>query len=364
MTDQYTIRRYRADDLEPLVSGYREIFDADVTPEWFAWKYEANPYAGNVPVYVAETDDGEFVGAAGFWPLKIDIGKESVRAIQPCDALVLEEHRRQGIYDRILSTGLGYYARRDPRFCIDFPNELTKSAFEKHGWQMVGRQPTYYRILNPKSVLDSPVAAVSGLAGVGIRGYLGIRDRWRRTDDGVDVERYAGIAAELLAPIHRSAPPDAFHAIRDEQFFRWRFGDPRWEYETYVARENDIPRAGAVVGTRTSRGVTTTRIADVVPLGAVGHDRAYAALLEAVVRDRTDSDLLVAPPEVLPHGVLTSLGFHRDDRFPLSMMGELTNFGVYPLSGDPGDEETWVINGRRLTDPATWTITFSEMDTG
>lgn len=254
MTDQYTVRRYRPEDLAPYLRSYREIFDQDVTPEWFAWKYEDNPYAEETPVWVATTD-GEFVGAAGFWPLAVDVGERTVRAIQPCDAMVREGHRRRGIYDEILGTGLDYYRERDAVFCIDFPNELTKGAFEKYGWRMVRRHPTYYRVHGSGAVPDSASMVPGVLVDVAVRGYLGLREAVSRpgTDD-FRVEHHEGVRGEVLAAIHRSARPDGFHAVRDATFYDWRFDTPRWEVDTWIASGHAGPLAGVVLATYTHGG--------------------------------------------------------------------------------------------------------------
>lgn len=358
MIDGYHIRRYQPEDLNEFLRAYRETFTGQVTPEWFQWKYVDNPYTEEIPVYVA-VKDGTLVGGAAFWPLRMSVGDgESVQAIQPCDAFVLDEHRRRGIYAQLLSKGLDYYAETDASFCFDFPIEPTKRAFEKHGWRMVQRLSMYYRVQGTDSILRSPFNRV---ANVVVRKYLQLRDGPAASpESGFRVNKSEGVASRQLARIRHSNPLDGFQAIRDEEFYDWRFNNPIWDFKTYILRQADSPEAGAIVASHNDN--RTARIVDVVPFGMDNRPSIYTSLLDSIINDESDRDILSVTPGAIPQNVLFEFGFLRDDRFPFALFSELTNFGVYPLSGDPGVEDSWVINGRRLTDPSNWAITYSEMD--
>ncbi|QSX00521.2 GNAT family N-acetyltransferase [Haloterrigena alkaliphila] len=375
LPDGYTVRPYRRQDREGLLSLYQDVLSERLTDRWFEWKYEANPYADDVHVFVAEFD-GRIVGAAGFWHLDLSTGDRTMRVIQSCDGAVRSDHRRRGIYTNLFEAGLGYYADAGIEFVFDFPNELTKATFEKHGWRLVEEREAHYRLQRPAAVvgdrLDGPGAGVVRKgAELVARGYHAAKSRRRSAPTGIDVERTDGVPPATLASVYRRDVPDRFHLVRDETFYRWRFDNPHWDYTTYVGRYEGTPLAAIVTGTRTIDGANVTRLTDVVPLSSdssAGRKRALAAALESVLEANADAALVVAPSGVLPSSLRSRYGFHSNQRFPLSRFTTPTAHGVYLLSaiGSEGDAdgEEWRVDGKRLTDPDSWRITFAEYDTG
>ena len=95
----YGIRRFRPDDVDAFLELHRDAFGADHGREWFAWKYEENPYVYHVPVFVAERA-GDLVGARPFFALELSVNDGRHLALQPCDTMIHPDHRQRG-----LSTG-------------------------------------------------------------------------------------------------------------------------------------------------------------------------------------------------------------------------------------------------------------------
>lgn len=369
---EYTIRQYRERDRDELLSMYQEVLDPTLSDDWFAWKYETNPYTDDIPVYVAEFD-GEVVGAVGFWVLELHTGSRRIPAVQSCDGAVRPEHRREGLFTELFRIGLDRFAAEEFEIVFDFPNQLSKATFEKHGWRLVERQETYFRVQQPDAMIDGESAGpLSALLRSGARllsrGYLAVKSRQRPSvadHPKIDVERTTEIPAQTLATLYRHDVPDKFHLVRDETFYGWRFGNPHWEYTTYVGRYDGSPVAAITTGTKVDDGTTITHLTDVVPLvSSRPRTAVLVSVLEAILESNEDAALVVAPSGVIPDSVLSTYGFRSDHAVPLSLVSTPTIHGVYALTDDETDGDRWVVDGKRVTDPDVWQTTFSEYDTG
>lgn len=351
----YGVRRFRPDDVDDFLALHREIYGTDRGREWFAWKYEENPYVYHVPIFVAETA-GELVGARPFFALELSVNGRRHLALQPCDAMVHPDHRRRGLFTRLNEAAVEQYRDCDVSFFFEFLEDDSAAGRRKPGWKRVADQPTYYRIQDPAGLQESPSAWAS-LGARALKPFLGGFNRLSThrlsTPEAVTVERYDAVPSETLAGIEYDRRRKGVHVHRDVRFYDWRFRNPSWEYTTYVAERGGEPVAGLVVAT--SRDGATIRLTDVTPLPN-GDDEGLEALLHRVVREHADADVVVAPP-VIPAGLARRAGFHRDDRRPLSAVTSRTTHLVHELS----DGST--VDGLDVTDADNWQLTLAERDT-
>ena len=360
MTD-YTIREFRRGDREGYLELYETVFGARKSPEWFAWKYEDNPYADHVPVYVAETN-GEIVGARSFFALRLRHGDTTVPVLQPCDTMVHPDHRRRGIFTRMTEAAIDRYAPEDPVLFFDFPNENSLPGNLKLGWRVVAEVPTYYRVQRPGALADLNDSLLQRLvdrAGdLAIGAYLGIRDRVGHGHSGdVAVDRHDTLPVATLLDINRQNVPDRFHAARDEEFYRWRFGNPDYDYSAYVARVDGEAVGAVVLGVREETDVAI--FADVLPLTPAEEspEPVYAALVEAALDDVSETGLVAVREGVIPPKLLASYGFRRDADFPLSQFSGPITLVVRPLPDD-----AWSLAGHDLLDFDNWLLSFCDKD--
>lgn len=359
--DPYTIRRYETDDREGLRSLYGMVYREE-TADWFEWRYESTPYCSHVPVFVAEAD-GAVVGAVAFLPFPIRSGATTTLALQPADAMVHPDHRRQGLFTRILRTGIEYYDEREPSLFFNFPTDGAKPGLARLGWSTV-ELATYYRIQNPGAFLSPGPgrAAVEGVVRPLVRRYHGVRDRLARKSPGITVERRSTIPTETLVTLYERDVPARLHVPRDERYYGWRFADPNWTPTTYVATRDSTPLASAITCPLTREGVTVLKVMDVLPAGRRdGRDSGLDVVLAAIVVDHPEVDLIAVPKSSLPGPVAAAHGFHADDASPLSWLSTPTSMVVRPL--DAGNEAAWSVGGRCLTDTSNWRLSFSDEDT-
>ncbi|UPV75990.1 GNAT family N-acetyltransferase [Halorussus limi] len=386
--DRYTVRPFEPADERAFRSLFEAVLGEPASEEWFEWKYRANPYVDHVPIFLAETD-GEVVGARAFFSLELRADGSEYVAFQPCDTMVHPDHRRRGLFTRMTEAAIDRYAD-DVDCFFNFPNEYSLAGNLKLGWEVVGERETYYRVQNPATWLSDALPGDSSAVGATVgsaawfagraaaRSYLSVRDRLAPDASGVAPRWHDGVPAELLASLAGKRTPREFRVPRDERFYRWRFENPKWEYETVVARDGATPDRGnrdetpagkrgdptaaIVVGTRTyPDGTSVAQFADVVPLvGGADRERALSALVAAAVRRHADADLLLAPGETVPESLLSAYGFHGDGRPPLSWVASPTVQVARPVA----DDGEWTLADRSLAEAENWRLALCEQDSG
>ncbi|WP_254279426.1 GNAT family N-acetyltransferase [Haloarcula marina] len=362
--DGYTIRWYEPGDREGFMALHDRIWPG-FPDDWFDWKFADNPYLDEAPVVVAEYD-GEIVGARPNLAFQMRAGDTHHVALQSGDTMVDADHRRKGLFSRMSQHLFEGYADGPPKFTFNVPNMKTTGGMVKQGFEIAGEHTTYHRVQDPATYAgrDNRLARTLGKAAA--TGYLGTRRRGLDVPSEVTVTRHADIPSRRLADLYRRRPPNEIHAFRDEQFFEYRFGNPRWEYTAYTARLGGRPVAGVVTATQETNSwdsaysYTVTKVADVVPLvGDDERDRALPALLERVLADNADSAVVSVRGESIPQSTLAKFGFHSDQRLPLRPLATPTRMVVSPI---PLDDD-WRVAGRDIRDLSNWRPTFVEHNT-
>lgn len=361
--DDYVIRPYEPGDVDDFLHLYETVFDEDdPKPEWFAWKYEENPYVDHVPIIVAELG-GTLVGARPFFALEMAVNGESVLALQPCDTMVHPDHRRNGLFTRMTDHAIERYASGEPGFFFNFPNEISLRGYLKLGWEQVGGLPRAYRIVNPrrvgKSGQERPIRRLGRMLAAPLSsGYLQFRDTWLSSSDAYRFRVEEPIPAGEFTSIYHRGVPHTIHVRRDERFYNWRFNNPDWAYRAYLTEEVQKP-VGLITASPSDRdgaGASITRIVDVVPLRRQFDDDQTPALIHRVIEDNPESDLFVAPRSVIDSSTLHRLGFLSDTTLPLSLVMRQRRRVAFSLGED-------AVNGLGLLDEETWTTTFADLDT-
>lgn len=359
-TDECDVRMFEPGDRDGFIALYNHVLDSG-GDHWFAWKYETNPFADHVPVVVAEKK-GRVIGAKCAVTIRIRVGDRTVDALQPADTMVHPEHQRQGVFSRMTTFMKEYYAPRSPALFFNFPNEKTLAGARKHGWEMVGQVPTYYRIHRTSALVGN---GSSGVAAPGFGLFDAVFGAYNRMRTGlgpsrpdVPVEGHDGVPATILAELYRRSVPDELHAERSEEFYDWRFANPKWTYRTYLAGRSG-PDVGVVTGVGTRDGQSVVNVVDVAPLSGSDRRPALYAALRRICADSEDADVITVSGHGVPKDVLASLGFLPDTGFPLSMVSSPSAFVSRPLSGDGH----WTIDGHDVRHMDDWLLTFADQDT-
>lgn len=313
--------------------------------------------------------DGQVVGARPLLTFRLAADGEPFLALQPADTMVHPDHRGQGLFTRMTRRAIDAYADREPELLFNFPNRQVWPGYRKLGWREAGARVTYYRVQDPEPLLaggdgDRLGRTLGRAAAPAVTGYNRLRDWYADPEPDLAVEAVDGVPDRTLAALYRRRVPGRIHAVRDEPFYRWRFASPAWTRRTYLATAGETPVAALVGRTReTADGVRLAQVADVAPLDGDRQWRAgVASALERLLADHDDADLVAAPAGPFPRSLLRHHGFLPNDRPPLSSLRSARRtIAVRPLA--PDDSLSWDRNGRSLTEPSNWLVTFAERDT-
>ena len=357
-----SVRPYRPGDRDAFLDLYERVWGCERSAAWFDWRFEANPFGDGTEMVVAARD-GKLIGAEPLLPFRLRAGGVEIQALQPADWIVDPEYQQQGVFTRMTERLLASYAD-EAALMFNFPSDALLPGLANFDWRVVDTLPMAYRINRPSAALsmrDETSRKTSAAVRVGDavgRPLLRVLDRLSLPRTGVSVERTEGVPSDVT-DLYAESPPDAFHVPRDDAYREWRFSNPRWTTQTYLAR-----RAGKVVaavvaaGEVRADGLHVLRVLDVQPMtDRPGRSHALAAIFDDLVR-RADADVVLASADSLP-GALRR-GFLRDDAVGVSRVSHPTTQVVRPLAADDGPE--WRLAGRSLTDPENWSLALADQD--
>jgi len=351
-TGAYEVRLAERSDRERFLALYEDVWGRSRSEAWFDWRFAAAPYSAEVEMVVAERH-GDLVGAEVLLPMPLSVGGERVDARQPVDWIVHPDHRRQGVFTRMTELLLATYGDRTDIF-FNFPTDALLPGLEKFDWTTVSRQSTRYRIndlqnaTRDSTAIDSPVVNLLNRVGASaISAGLAAADLLTPTPSGVSVERVDGPATDAITTVYgETRPDDDVHVPREAPFVDWRFANPRWDVDTYVARRDGHPAATVVVATAEKPHTTVGYLLDVQPMTTVPERApAFAAALDAALADLA-VDAVQAPTDPYPR-VLRRRGFLCDDNPLVSRFSTPATHVVKPVGdgerfeGDVFDAERW-----------------------
>lgn len=255
---QYEIAKYRPEFKGEVAQLQRHLWSPDLTlnTAYFEWKHERNPYVAEPMVHLVFCD-GEAVGMIGFFGSKWQIGSPPRVFCVPCssDFVIHPEHRDRGLFSDLTMGALDDLMDRGYTHAFGLSATLTTYVgYLMRGWRSAGdletahspvrRRPRYER-------LRGLGQRIPGLLTAYRRAQQSIRRSSaptpaRRQDpftilDRNAAERYDGSSgrvyvAEVPRPgmmtelAERVSDPGRIRHVRDEQYFGWRFENPRSVY--------------------------------------------------------------------------------------------------------------------------------------
>jgi len=364
--DDYRIRPFRPSDRAGFLSLYETVWGSRKDPEWFDWRFGSNPYGDSVRMVVAETDD-RIVGAEPLLPFRLRVGDRRLAAFQPVDWLVHPDHRRRGLFTRMTERLLAHHAD-DATLMFNFPTDALLPGLESFDWRVVGDLPTSYRVQNPRPfVTDAVGPTAQRVLGPALRVAsaattygLALLDRLNAPATDYTVETHDRLPVQTVERLYAATAPAAIHVPRDEPYLTWRFDNPNWETTTYVATADGDPVGSIVAATERHEDCTTAMVLDCQPMC---DDRAdvIEPLLVRFVRDNRDADVLKAPGWYAPR-LRRRYGFWHDSALAVSQFPTVSRATVRPLADDLDDADAWLLDGRCLTDRASWRLTLADLD--
>ncbi|WP_191965451.1 MULTISPECIES: GNAT family N-acetyltransferase [Haloferax] len=364
-TDGYRVQQFSAENLDGFLSLHELTYGGEPTTELFDWRYNS-PYLDEIPIFVALDDADTVVGATAFLPFRIAAGDTAALALQPANAMVHPEHRRNGLFSRTLTSAIDHYRESDAEFFFNFPTPPALPALTKLGWEDVGTMPTCFRLQHPVALLngsvpDSITPVASRIATTVAKGHCRIRRGFADCDPSIDVERYDDVPVDLFVDLYEENVPERVHVVKDRAYVGWRFGNPTWDTVSYVARRDGRPVTGLVACTRQANGITVTVLMSVLPSTAVDRDTdALVAVLDAVVDDHRHVDVIRVSGYSLPDSILERFDFLSNHAFPLSRVTNKTHLVTRPIVDDAEDQ--WYLGGHNISGKDNWLIELADQD--
>lgn len=329
-----TLERGTADrrEIEALIGEM--IPDCDVAARW-RWIYEANP-GGRALTWLAVAETGEIAGCTSFFPFRLWLDGQEVRAALGGDGYVRPAFRRRGL------GGLMHAASRTamPQHRIGCmygaPGAMNVTPLKRAGSRWSGNVSRWARPLTRGALrLPRPLDALGDALDGAISAAL--RPHWTAELDPI-VPHDPRVDAVWAAARQRLR----LAAVRDAAFYTWRFLDiPRRRAAPFAI----VARDGAAIGVcalELLRGGEAIRIVDLMTVPGAWH-----AGLRAIARFAADAgaqllDIKLATADGRRRAMWRSGFFERETKPFLCMI---------PSQGD-----------RRFIDPDRWFYTGADSD--
>jgi GNAT superfamily N-acetyltransferase len=216
----YEIVGYRPEFRAQILQLQQHLWgpDANVNSAYLKWKYEENPYLNTTLIYVALYKE-KVVGMRGFYGATWEVGDARVFALCAGDLVVDPEHRRRGLFRRIMATALHDLATRGYLYVFSLSaSVITKAGSLTMGWRPVGSlKPMDWNLGGRVSSADRarPFDELERTARAGKSNVtIGLAPRPEPMAELVERIGYQG----------------KIRHVRDSEYFAWRFRNPLSSY--------------------------------------------------------------------------------------------------------------------------------------
>lgn len=260
---KYEIIKYRPEFRNQVVKLQKHLWSQNITwnSAYLHWKYERNPYYETPLIYLALLNN-QVVGMRGFYGALWQAGMPA--EILPCscagDLVIDPEHRDRGLFTKIMQAALQDLSRLDCKYVFNLSaNHLTHLGALAMGWQSIGTLQTMRWVARPDQLtatqrvrkrLNRPSKLRKGMNKALNWVSPKSTDIFRHFDRKIlPCERMAGRSirfAKLPQPkamaslVKRVDCDKRIKHVRDEQYFRWRFGNPLSKYRFLFMGESTL----------------------------------------------------------------------------------------------------------------------------
>jgi hypothetical protein len=321
----YQVLPYRSQFKSQILNLLTDLWTSSLedNARYFAWKYEANPYASDPFFYVALHGD-RVVGARGLFAGRWRLGSETMTCLCPGDTVVDRGHRQHGIARELTRRMLLDQADRGRQFLLHLTSgSVMRRVSYEFGGQSVGPLEQWERTAGSANGNGVPVGAV------------------------VVEERPQ--PEEMSALVERLSSDGRIQQIRDDDFFSWRFRNPLARYRFFFSRPNGILEGYLVLQTAAKTGHGRGCIVD----WEASRADVFADLLAGAVSTSGLESIKV-------WGLTVPSGWkHILERFGFQCRQVSGGRGPMPLvvpTRQDWPASQWVIGGRSLRDVADWNL--------
>jgi hypothetical protein len=346
----YEIVKYHPEFRSQVVELQKHLWGPDVAlnAAYLEWKHEHNPYVETPLIYLALCG-GQVVGMRGMYGAKWQIGYPCQTFLGLCasDSVIAPDHRTRGLYRKLTMAALNDLTNSGNTYVFSLSaNKITYLGCLAMGWCGIGTLQVMQRRsadgLSSLSSTEEPHPFYSlDRKGAGSGG---------EASPHVSVELTARPKA-MAELIERIGGDGRMRHVRDQQYFAWRFQNPRAVYRFLFWR--DARLEGYLV---LRRWVYTERVGVSIVDWEATNAQARADLLQAAIHWGNFGSLTIWSA-TLPDEAKTLLQIA--DFKELEGTGNTTRYVPTVLVRPIRDEMLkgdWVLADRRLLDLANWDL--------
>jgi GNAT superfamily N-acetyltransferase len=358
---EYEIVKYQPEFRRQVVELQAHLWGAgfDMNTAYLEWKHEHNPYVDTPLIYVALYGQ-KVIGMRAFFGCKWEVGDPCETFLGPCagDLVVDPEHRRRGVFTKIMGVALSDLAEMGYTYIFNFSgNEKTVLGSLKQGWRSAGSLQPIRRKAGKKPISRRMQRYVKKLpflsSGKGHPPFYFLDKNSARQRGKVDPHVSMGRTPRPQAMsqlVEQMGHDGRIRHVRDHPYFAWRFQNPRRSYR-FLFWERDSLEGYLVLQTKNEHKVKSS--ARIVDWEATNH-QVRADLLQAAIRWGRFHNLFIwsAPLPEETNSLLQDTGFqHIDDAG--SVIPESRPLLIRPVRDEMLNAD-WVVASRRLLDLANW----------
>lgn len=326
MTD-YIIRPYSSQDRESFLKLHSNHL-SNISKSYVKWKFENNPFIDSTPIFVTEYNN-DIVGARPYFALPLTDGENQYTALNLANTVVHPNHRKQGLLTKMTKKSLEYYNSDEGKISYVSPGAIPWNAYKKVGYEQINNSRfEYWRFQNPKAITcnsSMKYKLPSQLLGPIYSGYRSFADKCRYTmDDKYEIINHSSPPIDLLSSLYRlDIPERKIHVVRDKQYFKWRYNNPKYQYDFYIINQDSNPFAAIISGTEYNswKNSTVTRFLDILPVTIRENDPdLILKALNHIISTDEKTDIYRQPGFIQDYLDLSKLGFFSTGTFPLSKL--------------------------------------------
>ncbi len=323
-----------------------DIFEKSM--EYFAYKYEQNPYRVD-PIGLVVLHDKKVVGFRAFFPTKWQPGTKTENCIlmlSPTDTVIHPAHRRQGLFSALIKASIKRFAMSQYQAYINLSaNRAAKNGLLKFGWKLLSAT-TFARRYSYIGILNYYLISKLGYSSKKIETEYG------RFDDieATDFPR-AKDMAEFLKKNNNSSKK--LFLYKDEIYLAYRYRNPHQKYHFfYYWEKNELE------GFLCARSVGNNRNVHIVDY-AQKNDGILEKILDFMIRKKCFDIISIwsfGLPENI-HRVFLRMNFETDTLITrIKNKSKHMQFVLVRPMKEIITDSNWLLNGEDIRNLNNWDL--------
>ena len=280
MGNEYYIDKATPPDLPAILSLVQTEYEYPYTsPEYWQWRYFGNPVA-DVSVFVARDHRGQIAAMQPVSAYSMSVQGEARRVYILTGAITHPEHRRRGLFRRLVEAIEQDLSTSPDLFIFTFPNEQSARGFERfRSWHLREYLELFVRPLPSPRLLTSLVQYIARPA-TERPASVELEPAPPLEVGALEITPILSFHEELSSLMQRSPLSSARFIERTAEYLNWRYiASPVSRYLVYQAVAGDSIEGYLVMKGATLYGLRAGLIVDLV---AADHQTARHLLNQAV----------------------------------------------------------------------------------